>query len=132
IRRPLPAVFAPQELTLKEGETLEPLEIRAMPHVLIEGGWVDSQRKPRSGWALMINGRIDGQFWHAQGEVSGDGKFSVKVPHGLERAQIDIMTNEHAAMRYRIGPEGKLSNNRNVMLGTLDHDVKDLEIIRYV
>ena len=93
----MPAVFAPRKLTLKAGETPEPLEIRATPHVLIEGGWVDSQGKPRSGWALMINGRIDGQFWHTQGQVSAEGKFSVKVPHGLEKSQIDIMTNEHAA-----------------------------------
>jgi beta-lactamase regulating signal transducer with metallopeptidase domain len=131
IRRPLPAVFAPQKITLTDGETPEPLELRATPHVVIEGGWVDSQGKPRSGWELMVSGQIDGQFWHMQGLVSGDGKFSVKVPHGLERAQIMIMINEHAAMRHRIGPDGKLSTNRLVMLGTLDRDVKDLEIIRY-
>jgi beta-lactamase regulating signal transducer with metallopeptidase domain len=131
IRRALPGVFAPQKLTLTEGETPEPLEIRATPHVVIEGGWIDSKGNPRSGWALMIAGRIDGQFWHTQGQVSAEGKFSVKVPHGLEQAQIDIMTNEHGAMRYRIGKDGKLKTNRDVMLGTLDHDVKDLTIIRY-
>ena len=80
IRRPLPAVFAPQKLTLTEGETPDPLEIRALPHVVIEGGWVDSQGKPRSGWALMISGQLDGQSWFTQGQVSSDGKFSVKVP----------------------------------------------------
>ena len=46
IRRPLPGVFAPQKLTIKEGETPEPLEIRAAPHVVIEGHWVDSKGKP--------------------------------------------------------------------------------------
>jgi beta-lactamase regulating signal transducer with metallopeptidase domain/protocatechuate 3,4-dioxygenase beta subunit len=131
IRRALPGVFAPQKMTLTEGETPEPLEIRAAPHVVIEGGWVDSKGNPRGGWSLMIAGRIDGQFWHTQGQVSADGKFSVKVPHGLEQAQIDIMTNEHGSMRYRIGKDGMLKTNRNVMLGTLDHDIKDFTIIRY-
>jgi hypothetical protein len=131
IRRALPGVFAPQKLTLKESETPEPLEIRAAPHVVIEGGWIDSKGNPRGGWSLMIAGRIDGEFWHTQGQVSAEGKFSVKVPHGLEQAQIDIMTNEHGSMRYRIGKDGTLKTNRNVMLGTLDHDVMDLTIIRY-
>jgi hypothetical protein len=131
IRRPLPAVFAPQKLTLKEGETPEPLEIRATPHVVIEGRWLDSKGKPRGGWDVMIFGRIDGQSWHAQAHPSAEGEFSVKVPHGMEKTQLDISTNEHASMRRRVGKDDKLIPDRHLMLGTLDHDVKDLEIVRY-
>src|SRR5262249_32742939 len=130
-RRPLPGVFAPQKVTIQEGDTPVSLEIRAAPHVVIEGGWIDSKGNPRGGWDLVISGQIDGQLWHTQGHPSADGKFSVKVPHGLERAQLDIMTNEHASARYRIGRGGKLGAGRHVMLETLDHDLKDLEIIRY-
>ena len=36
-RRPLPEVFASTKLTIKEGETADPLEIRALPSVVIEG-----------------------------------------------------------------------------------------------
>jgi beta-lactamase regulating signal transducer with metallopeptidase domain len=132
IRRPLPGVFAPRKLTLKEGETPDPLEIRAAPHVVIEGGWFDSKGKPRGGWDVMILGKVDGQFWHVQGYPSVDGRFSAMVPHGLEHTQIDITTSEDASTRYRIGKNGKLCPDRHVMLGTLDHDIKDLEIIRYV
>ena len=85
IRRALPGVFAPQKVTIQEGRTAETFEIRAAPHVVIEGGWIDSKGKPRSGWDLMISGRIDGEFWHTQGLPSADGKFSVKVPHGMEQ-----------------------------------------------
>jgi hypothetical protein len=131
IRRALPGVFAPLKVTLQEGSTPEPIEIRATPHVVIEGGWIDSKGKPRGGWDLMISGQIDGQFWHTQGHPSAEGKFSVKVPHGLEQAQITISTNEHASSRYRIGKDGKLHSEKFVMFGTLDHDVKDLAIIQY-
>jgi beta-lactamase regulating signal transducer with metallopeptidase domain len=131
IRRPLPGVFTVQALTIKEAETPEAIEIRATPHILIDGGWVDSKGKPRGGWDLMVGGQVDGKPWHTMGPVSAEGKFSVKVPHGLERAQVTIMTNEHASMRYRIGKDGKLSADRFVMLETLDHDVKDLTIIHY-
>jgi len=132
LRKPLPGVFAPQKLTLKEGETPEPVEIRAAPHVVIEGRWLDSSGNPKGGWDLMIAGQIDGQFWHTQGHPSADGVFSAKVPHGLENARIQIMTNEHASMRHRIGKDGKLSTGRDIRFKTLDHDIKDLEIIRYV
>jgi beta-lactamase regulating signal transducer with metallopeptidase domain len=132
IRRPLPGVFAPQQLIVKEGAIPDPLEIREAPHVVIEGGWLDSKGKPRGGWDVMIIGKVDGQFWHTQGYPAADGRFSTKVPHGLEHTQIDIITSEHASTRYRIGKEGKLCPDRHVMLGTLDHDIKDLEIIRYV
>ena len=39
--RPLPGVFTPRKVVLKDGETPEPLEIRASPHVVIEAQWVD-------------------------------------------------------------------------------------------
>ncbi len=131
VRRSLPGVFSPLKVILKEGNTPEPLEIRAAPFVMIEGGWVDSKGKPRSGWALMISGRFDGQFWHTQGLVASDGKFSVKVPHGLEQANIQLIINEHASIRHRVGKTGELSTSRDLRFDTLDHDIKDLEIIRY-
>ena len=34
--------------------------------------------------------------------------------------------------RHRIGKDGPLVEGRTVRLGTLDHDVKDIEIVRYV
>jgi hypothetical protein len=131
-RRELPGVFAPYKLTIKEGEAPDPLEIRASPSVVIEGQWLDSKGQPKSGWGSGVFGRIDGSFWHAQTRPDAEGKFSLKVPHGLEEVQLDIMTNEHASARHRIGKDEPLADGRTVKLGTLDHDVKGIEIVRYV
>jgi beta-lactamase regulating signal transducer with metallopeptidase domain/protocatechuate 3,4-dioxygenase beta subunit len=129
--RPLPAVFAPRKLTLKEGETPEPLVIRASPHVVIEAQYYDSKGKPRSGHDCFIWGEIDGTWWHSQGKPDASGKIVIQAPHGLENATLDLMTNEHGALRHRLVKGGSLENSRNVKLGTLDHDVKGIEIIRY-
>ena len=67
-----------------------------------------------------------------QTRPDAQGKFSLKVPHGLEDVQLDISTNEHASAQHRIGKDGPLIDGRTVKLGTLDHDVKGIEIVRYV
>ena len=110
--RPLPEVFAPTKLTIKEGETVAPLEIRAMPSVVIEGHWVDSKGQPKGGWSSFVGGRMDGSSWNGQAHPDPQGRFSVKVPHGLEDAQLSIMTNEHATTRHRIGKDGPLAEGR--------------------
>ncbi|MEJ7640001.1 MAG: carboxypeptidase-like regulatory domain-containing protein [Singulisphaera sp.] len=106
--RPLPEVFAPAKLTIKEGETPAPLEIRALPSVVIEGRWVDSKGQPGGGWTSLVGGKMDGSSWIARGHFDPQGRFSVKVPHGLEEANFSIMTNEHATTRHRIGKGGPL------------------------
>jgi len=131
-RREVPGVFAPRKLTIKEGEVPDPLEVRASPLVVIEGQWLDSKGQPQSGWGSSVFGRIDGSFWHAQTRPDAQGKFSLKVPHGLEEVELDISTNEHASAQHRIGKDGPLTDGRRVKLGTLDHDVKGIEIVRYV
>jgi 5-hydroxyisourate hydrolase-like protein (transthyretin family) len=131
-RRPLAEVFAPTKLTIKEGETPAPLEIRALPTVVIEGRWVDSKGQPGWGWSPLVGGKMDGSSWIAEAHVDPQGRFSVKVPHGLEEAHLTMMTNEHATTRHRIGKGGPLVEATTARLGTLDHDLKDIEIVRYV
>ena len=82
-RRELPAVFTPKKMTIKEGEVPDPLEVRASPFVAVEGQWLDSKGQPKSGWSSSVFGRIDGSFWYAQTRPDAQGKFSLKVPHGL-------------------------------------------------
>ena len=41
------------------------------------------------------------------------------------------MTNEHHAIRWRKAKGEPLSRSRTIMLGTLDHDVKGIEIVHY-
>lgn len=130
-RQELPGVFAPTKLTIEEGETPDPLEVRASPHVVIEGRWLDGRGEPKSGWGSSVFGRIDGSYWHAMTRPDPQGRFSLRVPHGLEEAQLDISTNEHAAQRHRVGADGPLVEGRTLVLGTLDHDVTGIEIVRY-
>jgi hypothetical protein len=130
-RRELPGVFTPKKLTITESGTLEPLEVRASPLVVIEGQWFDSKGEPKSGWTNMVFGRIDGSFWHGQTRPDDQGKFSLKVPHGLEQVELNITTNEHGTTRHAMGKDAPLTDGRRVKLGTLDHDVKGIRIIRY-
>jgi hypothetical protein len=130
-RRPLPAVFTPQTVVLKEGETAEPIEIRAVPHVVVEAQIYDSKGQKRGGHAVWFSGEIDGEFWSANANPSVDGKFVILAPHGLADARMDLVTNEHSCLQFRISRDSPLSHSRTIRLGTLDHDIKGIEIIRY-
>jgi uncharacterized GH25 family protein len=130
-RRPLPAVFAPQTVTLKEGEAAEPLEIRAVPHVVVEAQIYDSKGKKRGGHDVWFSGEIDGEFWSTNPHPSADGQYLILAPHGLEDAMMSLTTNEHSCLQYRLSKDSPLSLSRTIRLGTLDHDVKGIEIIRY-
>jgi hypothetical protein len=130
-RRPLPAVFAPHTVVLKEGEAPAPVEIRAAPHVVVEAQLYDSKGKKRSGHEIDLAGEIDGGFWSAQCQPTADGAYRLLAPHGLEDAQIMLITNEHSALQFRTSKDAPLRHSRNIRLGTLDHDVKGVEIIRY-
>src|SRR5262249_26693739 len=84
------------------------------------------------GFSPLISGKMDGSSWIAEAHVDPQGRFSVKVAHGLEDATLTIWTSEHASMRYRIGKDGRLVEGSWPRLGTLDRDVKTFEIVRYV
>jgi hypothetical protein len=130
IRR-LPAVFTARKVALKEGEAPEPLEVRAAPHVVIEAQWVDASGKPTTGFSSHIFGQIDGDYWFGELKVSPDGKAVGQVPHGLENVQINVITNEHHAIRWRKAAGEPLRRDRTIRLETLDHDVKGIEIVHY-
>src|SRR5439155_18968023 len=93
--RRLPAVFVGQNNTLKEGETPDAVEVRAVPTVTIEAQYLDSKGKPTRGHECHIFGQIDNTFWFGQGRPDADGKIVALVPHGLKNVQVDLMTNEH-------------------------------------
>jgi beta-lactamase regulating signal transducer with metallopeptidase domain len=130
-RRPLPAVFAPHTVILKEGESPEPVEIRAVPHVVVEAQIYDSKGNNRSGHDVSFVGEIDGGFWSANPHPTADGHFVMLAPHGLENAMIGLMTNEHSCLQFRVTKDAPLSHSRTIRLGTLDRDIKGIEIIRY-
>ena len=87
--RPVPAVFGPQLLTLKQGMTSATVEIRAKPTVVVEGQFYDSQGKPRSGHAPSVWGEMPGKtlrdpagFFQTEGKME-NGKFVIRAPKGF-------------------------------------------------
>lgn len=127
----VPGVFVGSKVKLAGGDAKPAaVEVRAVPHVTISGQYYDSKGKPCRGHAPYVHGRLDGTFWHAESQCK-EGKVTIDVPHGLEDVTLDIMTNEHGAVRWRKAKGEPLNNNRNARLGTLTDDLSGLEFIAY-
>ena len=132
--RPLPAVFRPQKLVLREAKAAAPLELRGAAHLVVEGQFFDSKGKLFGDQlsVLTFSGEVDGEWWSTQATASAGGKIQIHVPRAMENAQFDLMPGRQAtALRYRIGKNGPYSSSPHHRFGTLDHDVRDLEIIHY-
>ncbi len=81
MKRPLPGVFVRKPLTLKAGEQPEPLEIRAVPHVVIEAQYYDSKGKTTRGHAGHLFGQMDkNNYWFGEGKMDGNGKMTLPRP----------------------------------------------------
>jgi beta-lactamase regulating signal transducer with metallopeptidase domain len=131
-RYEVPAVFISKKLSIKEGVAPAAVELQAVPHVLFHAQIVDGAGKKTGGHEFFLYGQIDGGFWHAQGRPNKEGTVVLKVPHGLQETRVQLMTNEHGALRYRRGPGQPLQNEvRNIDFGTLNSDVEGFEIVRY-
>jgi hypothetical protein len=128
----LPAVFMPRTVAIAEPAL--PLRIQASPHVLFAAQNRDSKGKNCRGHWVLVYGRLDGENFLAQMESDDEGRIQGKLPRGLKQAQIDLTTNEHSSLRYRIGKDKPLMRDTQgpASIGPLDHDLLDFEIIRYV
>jgi hypothetical protein len=132
-KRPLPGVFVRQSLTLKADEQPEPIEVRAVPHVVIEAQYYDSKGKTTRGHAGHLFGQMDkNSYWFGQAKMDGNGKMTLLAPHGLTQARLNLMTNEHGTLRFRLKKDDPLEARREIELGTLNDDVRGIEIVRYV
>lgn len=132
-KRALPGVFIRKSVTLNTGDQPEQLEIRAVPHVVIEAQYYDSKGQKTRGHAGHMFGQMDkGSFWFAEAKMDNNGKMTLLAPHGLSQARLSLSTNEHGVLRHRLKKDGPLSAARQINLGTLEDDVKEIEIIRYV
>jgi uncharacterized GH25 family protein len=131
-QRPLPAVFVAQTVTLNAGTEKQPIEVRAVPHITIEAQYLDSKGKPTRGHNCHIFGRIDKDYWFGDAKADANGKIVADVPHGMERTEFSLSTNEHGVLRWRKTKGGPLSASRRINLGTVNDHVKGIEIIRYV
>jgi hypothetical protein len=130
---PLAQVFLGRTITLAGGAAPEPLEIRAVPHVVIQGTYLNSAGKPRNGSEVSLFGRLDGDFFHTESSTPGEnGKFELLAPHGLEQPELDLVTNEHSALRWRMRHDDPLKRGRRIKLNTLEDDISGFEVVRYV
>ena len=128
----LPHVFAPQTITIDSEQPLDPIEIRAAPHLLVRGRFFDSEGKPRASHQQFLFGKVDGNFFQARStRPQSDGWFEFRVPHGIEEVRLNFMTNEHSALRWRFKPDSPWHHGRQGDLGKLEQDLTTLEIIRY-
>ncbi|MCO6047878.1 carboxypeptidase regulatory-like domain-containing protein [Aeoliella sp. ICT_H6.2] len=128
---PLEQVFLRQKFSVVDGQPMN-ITVRAVPHVEVHGTYLDSQGKPRSGHKVMLFGRLDGDFYFTQSSTPGkDGKFNIRLPHGLTETKLDLITNEHSALRWRKSADEPLQRGSNVKLGTVEDDIHGFEVVRY-
>jgi beta-lactamase regulating signal transducer with metallopeptidase domain len=131
MRKELPGVYLDENVALKEGEVPDPLELVAVPTVIVEAQCVDGKGKPRGGHDIHFFGFHGKKVWFGQGHPNANGFIQAQVPLGLARVQLSLMTNEHSALRHRMTKDGPLSNRVEIDLGTLKGDIRGIQIVRY-
>jgi RNA polymerase sigma factor (sigma-70 family) len=130
--RPLPGVFTPQILTVRQGRAPRPLEFRAGSQVVVEARYVDSKRNPGRAYEFHLFGRIDAQrHWSGVGRIGKNGVVTALAPLGLKDVRIRIMAGPQYALRWRKAGEDSLHMNCEFDLGTLTGDVKGVEVVQY-
>ena len=130
-RYSIPAVFIPQKVTIKANGN-EPLRMQAVPHIIFEAQYYNSKGEKTNGHNISLSGTMDGNTWHAQGHTE-EGHVRMEVPRGLQKVHLQLSTNEHSSLRYRLKKGESLKSERfNIDLGTLNDDYQGAEIVRYV
>lgn len=134
LHEPLKDVFLRSSVVVRDGEDPGKLELRAVPHVEVHVRFIDSKGKPTAGHRFHVVGKVDGDFYFTQSTKpeKKDGRAVVRMPHGLTDARLDLMTNEHGVLRWRMNAGEPLQNGRNVKLGTVEADYHGIEVVRYV
>ncbi len=131
-RAPLPGVFTPQKIRIQEGQEPPFMELQAVPQVVVEARYHDTEGNTRGGRRQTLWGFVKEELWSVQVEPDGAGKYVFLAPRGMERASLPIVPPFQAnALQYRTSPNEPLMHAREIWLGTLDRDVKDIKIICY-
>ena len=125
-------VFAPKKIKISS-EPMEPMVIQAVPHVTIRGQYFDSNGKPKSGHESWFAGQINGGFYSTRSSrPDKEGRFELRVPKGITEASINLTTNEHSSLRWKLANSETYSRADNIRFETLDKDIDGLEIVKYV
>ncbi|QDT88421.1 M56 family metallopeptidase [Gimesia algae] len=131
-------VFVPFEITIREDETNEPIEIRAVPQIKIRGRLFDSQGNPLASYPQRLTGwypndktAYDLLVWTKSTAPGNDGWFEFKVPRGIVKTEFNLHFGQGTACRWRLKPGAPLKGGK-IVLGTLEEDFSTLEAVRYV
>ena len=120
-KHPLPGFFAPQKVTLVDGQQPTPIEFRPTLAVVIEGlvklpsttqAGLSSQASRRgfagtrsnetivyTRYKPKIVGTVNGSEYEADVTIDGDGKFTAKVPKGATDVQVQLANQQGPRVR---------------------------------
>jgi len=129
VKTPLPAVFISQTVMLKKGGAS--VVMNAVPHVVFEAQRLNSKGEKREGSEINLFGSLDNDTWMTSAESSPTGLYRILVPKGLRSASLSLIYDPDSAFQYRLDKDSPLQYGRNFELGTIDQDLKGVEIIRY-
>lgn len=125
-------VFLPTTVELREGTTAVPVEIQALPHVMVRAQIYDSRGQKTQGSPMHLQGYLDGELWSDDGLPDSNGAITMAVPHALKDVEVRLQV-DGAAVRFRKRSGRVLENQlgHSIELGTLLDDIAGLEIVRY-
>lgn len=132
VHRTLPAAYFRHKIDLDAAKEPEAITIRPAPQVTVTAQLTDSKGAKRDGAGISIYGMLDGQMWKARCEPSPDGLYTMLLPKGLENVSLNLSGSGDGVLMYRAARDAPLSADMSIKLGTLDHDVHGIEIIRYL
>ena len=129
VKQPLPAVFMSQTVMLKKGGAA--VELKAVPHVVLEAQRLNSRGEKREGSTIHLIGSLGNDSWMTSADSSPTGLYRVLVPKGLRSATLSLIYDPDSAFQYRLKPDSPLQYGRDFHIGTIDQDLKGVEIIHY-
>src|SRR5579872_1376902 len=129
VKQPLPAVFMSQTVMLKKGGAA--VELKAVPHVVLEAQRLNSRGEKREGSTINLIGGLGNETWMTSADSSSTGLYRVLVPKGLRSATLSLIYDPDSAFQYRLKPDSPLQYGRAFDMGTIDQDLQGVEIIHY-
>lgn len=129
VKKPLPAVFMTQTVMLRRGGTSIVME--AVPHVVVEAQRLNSRGEQREGSTIDLFGSLGNETWMTSAESSPTGAYRILVPKGLRDTSLSLIYDPDSAFQYRLEKDSPLRYGRDFQIGTIDRDLKGVEIIRY-
>jgi beta-lactamase regulating signal transducer with metallopeptidase domain/protocatechuate 3,4-dioxygenase beta subunit len=107
-------VFTPMTITIAEGSDNRPIEIQAVPHVTIRGTSFDSKGDPKPISEQHLFGKNNNEFFFVTSPQSApDGVFEFKLPQGATDVSINLITNEHSSLKWRLKKDQPLQSISN-------------------